>query len=89
MPGKRMAVAGAPTAVEKSAAADRKRITHALLLGLPGTTDDATPAGLRRELAEYAGIGGATLKRNLLFLVLCLMAHIIPKITRKRFRKMT
>ena len=50
---------------KRASAADRKRITHALLLGLPGTTDDATPAGLRRELAEYAGIGGATLKRNL------------------------
>ena len=43
----------------------RKRIATALLLGLPGTTDDATPAGLRRELAAYADIDGGTLKRNL------------------------
>ena len=49
----------------KASAKDRKRIAHALLLGLPGTTDDATPEGLRRELAEYAGIDGAALKRNL------------------------
>ena len=49
----------------KASAKDRKRITHALLLGLPGTTDDATPDGLRHELAEYAGIGGATLKQHL------------------------
>lgn len=49
----------------KASAKDRKRIAHALLLGLPGTTDDATPAGLNRELAAYAGIDGATLKRNL------------------------
>ena len=48
-----------------ASARDRKRISTALLLGLPGTTDDATPAGLRRELAEYAGIDGVTLKRNL------------------------
>ncbi|MBO7683103.1 MAG: mannonate dehydratase [Kiritimatiellae bacterium] len=44
---------------------ERRRISHALLLGLPGTTDDATPAGLRRELAAYAGIDGAALRRNL------------------------
>ena len=50
---------------KKANAADRKRITTALLQGLPGTTDDATPNGLRRELAEYAGISGATLKQNL------------------------
>lgn len=50
---------------KKANAADRKRITTALLQGLPGTTDDATPDGLRRELAEYADISGATLKRNL------------------------
>jgi mannonate dehydratase len=49
----------------KASAKDRKRITHALLLGLPGTTDDATPEGLRHELAEYAGISGATLKQHL------------------------
>ena len=49
----------------KASAKDRKRITHALLLGLPGTTDDATPAGLRRELAGYTAIDGTTLKRNL------------------------
>ena len=49
----------------KASEKDKKRITHALLLGLPGTTDDATPDGLRHELAEYAGIGGATLKQHL------------------------
>ena len=49
----------------KASSRDRKRISHALLLGLPGTTEDATPAGLRSELATYAGIDGATLKRNL------------------------
>ena len=43
----------------------RRRITKALLLGLPGTTDDATPAGLRCELKEYAEIDGATLKKHL------------------------
>ena len=30
-----------------ASAAKRRRITKALLLGLPGTTADATPAGLR------------------------------------------
>ena len=49
----------------KASEKDKKRITHALLLGLPGTTDDATPDGLRHELAEYAGIGGTTLKQHL------------------------
>ena len=49
----------------KASAKDRKRITSALLTGLPGTTDDATPEGLRRELAAYAGIGARRLKRNL------------------------
>ena len=49
----------------KASARERKRIAKALLTGLPGTTDDATPAGLRRELAAYAAIDGATLKRNL------------------------
>jgi len=49
----------------KASSRDRKRIASALLLGLPGTTNDATPAGLRRELAAYADIDGATLKRNL------------------------
>ena len=50
---------------KNASAAKRRRITKALLLGLPGTTADATPAGLRRELAEYAAIDGAALKRNL------------------------
>ncbi len=49
----------------KASEKDKKRITHALLLGLPGTTDDATPDGLRHELAEYADIGGTTLKQHL------------------------
>ena len=49
----------------KASAKDRKRIAHALLLGLPGTTDDATPEGLRRELAAYAGIDGRQLKQHL------------------------
>lgn len=49
----------------KASSKDRKRIAHALLLGLPGTTDDATPEGLRRELAAYAGLSGRQLKRHL------------------------
>ena len=49
----------------KASAKDRKRITHALLLGLPGTTDDATPEGLLHELAAYKDIGARQLKRNL------------------------
>ena len=48
----------------RASAATKRRITSALLTGLPGTTDDATPDGLRRELAEYAGIDGKTLRRN-------------------------
>ena len=50
---------------KRATASTRRRITKALLLGLPGTTDDATPAGLRRELKGYAEIDGATLKKNL------------------------
>ena len=50
---------------DRASAKDRRRITHALLLGLPGTTDDATPAGLRRELAEYADVTASGLRRNL------------------------
>ena len=50
---------------KRASAETRRRITKALLLGLPGTTDDATPEGLRRELKEYAEIDGATLKKNL------------------------
>ena len=49
----------------KASSADRRRITRALLTGLPGTTEDATPGGLRRELAEYAGIDARRLKENL------------------------
>ena len=49
----------------RASSSKRKRIATALLLGLPGTTDDATPAGLRRELAAYADIDGGMLKRNL------------------------
>ena len=49
----------------KATARDRKRIARALLTGLPGTTDDATPEGLRRELAQYAGIDARRLKDNL------------------------
>ena len=49
----------------KASAKDKKRITHALLLGLPGTTDDATPEGLLHELAAYKDIGARQLKRNL------------------------
>ena len=49
----------------KASTKDRKRISSALLLGLPGTTDDATPEGLRRELAGYAGITAADMRRNL------------------------
>ncbi len=50
---------------EKASAKDKERITSALLLGLPGTTDDATPEGMRRELAEYDGITAADLRRNM------------------------
>ena len=50
---------------KRATATTRRRITRALLLGLPGTTDDANPAGLRRELAAYAEIDGATLKKHL------------------------
>ncbi len=57
--------ARAKKAWAKASAKDRKRIAHALLLGLPGTTDDATPEGLRRELAAYAGLGGRQLKQHL------------------------
>ena len=44
--------------------AKRERITKALLTGLPGTTEDATPEGLLRALKEYEGIDGATLKAH-------------------------
>ncbi|MBR0506151.1 MAG: mannonate dehydratase [Kiritimatiellae bacterium] len=57
--------ARAKRAWAKASAKDRNRIVHALLLGLPGTTDDATPEGLRRELAAYAGLGGRQLKQHL------------------------
>ncbi len=36
-----------PGVETKTDVAKRRRITKALLLGLPGTTADATPAGLR------------------------------------------
>ena len=49
----------------KAAPAQKRRFTKALLTGLPGTTDDATPEGLRRELADYAGMDARQLKRNL------------------------
>ena len=49
----------------KASARERKRIADALLTGLPGTTEDATPEGLRRELAAYADIDAPQLKRNL------------------------
>ena len=63
---------------KRASAETRRRITKALLLGLPGTTDDATPAGLRRELKEYAEIDGATLKKNL-FLFLNEIAPVLEK----------
>ena len=50
---------------KRTSAETRRRITKALLLGLPGTTDDATPAGLRRELKEYTEIDGTSLKKHL------------------------
>ena len=49
----------------KASARERKRIADALLTGLPGTTEDAAPEGLRRELAAYADIDAPQLKRNL------------------------
>ncbi|MBO4288149.1 MAG: mannonate dehydratase [Kiritimatiellae bacterium] len=50
---------------KQASARDKKRITSALLLGLPGTTEDATPEGLRHELAAYADMDARRLKRNL------------------------
>jgi len=49
----------------KASPARKKRITSALLTGLPGTTDDATPDGLREELAAYADIDAKTLRMHL------------------------
>lgn len=56
--------AKAKTFFEQAFEAERKALSESILLGLPGTVDDLTPAEFLTCLAAYDGIDAAALRHN-------------------------
>ena len=50
---------------EKSTSADRERLEKTILMGLPGTVDDLSPAEFLAQVKEYESVGEAGLRDHL------------------------